>query len=382
MISISEEQDQANFKHEQKKGNAPYLKFSNVSAIWSPTEYIETQTPIIKDISFEFAKCERVALIGRVGCGKSTLLNTILKEAYVREGQVEVNSGPVLAAYAEQNPLIISGTVRSNITYGSKYDPEYYQKVITACQLLPDIESFPSGDLTKTGEMGVTLSGGQRSRISLARALYKRNANIILIDGTLSSLDSRVSAEILTQIKEGELFKNKLVILVTYDLDQAEQMDWVIHMSDTGSIEASMSSRDFFTQSDSQTLQNIKQMIKMSKEGDQNTLSTAINDDEDEQQMDSNLRLKEEEEKKNEAKKDDGKEGKQILKEEETQIDKVTYTAFFDYFSFCTKLLGGRCSVFVIIILHILINMSVSSLSLYLGITLQNGNAGSERSLD
>lgn len=84
--------------------------------------------------------------------------------------------------------------------------------------------------------MGVTLSGGQRSRISLARALYKQNANIILIDGTLSSLDARVSSDILTQIKQGDIFKNKLVILVTYDLDQAEQMDWVIHMSDDGSI--------------------------------------------------------------------------------------------------------------------------------------------------
>lgn len=91
----------ANFKHDQQKGNKPFLKFDNVSAIWSPTEYIETQQPIIKDISFEFSNCERVALIGRVGCGKSTLLNTILKEAYVREGQIEVKSGPILAAYAE-----------------------------------------------------------------------------------------------------------------------------------------------------------------------------------------------------------------------------------------------------------------------------------------
>jgi ABC-type multidrug transport system fused ATPase/permease subunit len=73
--------------------------------------------------------------------------------------------------------------------------------VIATCQLKPDIESFPNGDLTRTGEMGVTLSGGQRSRISLARALYKRNANIVLIDGALSSLDSRVSAEILKHIK-------------------------------------------------------------------------------------------------------------------------------------------------------------------------------------
>lgn len=177
---------------------------------------------MVQDISFEFNDCNKVALIGRVGCGKTTLLNAILKEAFIQEGTVEVEGSRLVASYAEQNPLIISGTIRSNITYGSKFDADFYQKVITACQLQPDLQTFPDGDLTKTGEMGVTLSGGQRSRISLARALYKRNAKIMLIDGTLSSLDSRVSAEILKEIKHGELFADKIVILVTYDLDQAE----------------------------------------------------------------------------------------------------------------------------------------------------------------
>ena len=90
---------------------------------------------MIKAISFEFKKCDKVALIGRVGCGKTTLLNAILKEAYIQKGTVEVEGSRLLAAYAEQNPLIISGTIRSNITYGSKYDAAFYQKVITACQL-------------------------------------------------------------------------------------------------------------------------------------------------------------------------------------------------------------------------------------------------------
>lgn len=94
---------------------------------------METQVPIIKNIDFEFANCERVALIGRVGCGKTTLLNTILKEAFIKEGQIELRSGPILAAYAEQNPLIITGTIRSNILYGSKYDAEFYEKVVKAC---------------------------------------------------------------------------------------------------------------------------------------------------------------------------------------------------------------------------------------------------------
>ena len=84
--------------------------------------------------------------------------------------------------------------------------------------------------------MGVSLSGGQKSRISLARALYKKHAKIVLIDGTLSSLDSRVSAKILEEIKGGELFKDKVVLMVTYDLDKAQQLDWVLHISDNGSL--------------------------------------------------------------------------------------------------------------------------------------------------
>ena len=84
--------------------------------------------------------------------------------------------------------------------------------------------------------MGVSLSGGQKSRISLARALYKKNSKIMLIDGTLSSLDARVSAKILEEIKQGELFADKIVLMITYDLDQAQQLDWVLHISDDGKL--------------------------------------------------------------------------------------------------------------------------------------------------
>lgn len=118
--------------------------------------------------------------------------------------------------------MIISGTVRSNILYGSFYDKNYYHEVVKACQLLEDFENFPNGDNTKTGEMGITLSGGQKARISLARALYKRKCRVMLIDGTLSSLDSRVSSNIIKEMREGTLFNDKIVFLVTYDLDQAQ----------------------------------------------------------------------------------------------------------------------------------------------------------------
>ena len=68
----------------------------------------------------------------------------------------------------------------------------------------------------------------------------------MLIDGTLSSLDARVSAKILDEIKQGDLFADKIVLMITYDLDQAQQLDWVLHISDDGKLESSMSTSDFF----------------------------------------------------------------------------------------------------------------------------------------
>ncbi len=88
---------------------------------------------------------------------------------------------------------------------------------------------MPKRDLTKLGEMGVQLSGGQKSRIALARALYKRDAKIMLIDGALSALDSRVARELMEKAIKG-ICKNKIVFLITYDLDQAAEMDYVMLM--------------------------------------------------------------------------------------------------------------------------------------------------------
>ena len=354
----------------------PHVKFANVSAIWSPTEYLMTQTAVIQDVSFEFNEYNKVALIGRVGCGKTTLLNTILKETFIQKGHVEVGGSRLLASYAEQNPLIVSGTVRSNIIYGSKFDEDFYQKVITACQLQQDIRTFPNGDLTRTGEMGVTLSGGQRSRISLARALYKRNAKIMLIDGTLSSLDSRVSSEILKEIRYGELFADKIVILVTYDLDQAEQMDWVLHMADDGSLEASTSSKSFFSQTDQQTLQNLKDKIKFQEDAEEAKEAAMLGDvagagqvDPDDNSQDKQADADEKDKKAEDAVKTYDA-TKEIIKDELKEVEKVDYGVCLDYFSFCTKMLGGKYSVLLILLLHILINLSVSSLSLYLAFSL------------
>jgi hypothetical protein len=160
-------------------------------------------------------------------------------------------------------------------------------------------------------------------------------------------------------------------------------MDWVLHMSDSGGLESSMSSTSFFSQVDSQTLRTLKDKIKIKKEDLDNSLLKRASkskehlEDEDDQ-MDSNLRPQEQEpEEKTEA--------PAKSKDKDSKEEKVSYSACLTYFSFCTKLLGGRYSVFVIILLHILINLSVSSLSLYLAFALEglaDSGEGSQSKFD
>ena len=95
---------------------------------------------------------------------------------------------------------------------------------------------LPHGDKTRVGEMGHILSGGQRSRISLARALYRKNTDIVLVDGTLASLDAKVARQVLENVIKGDLCDDKIVFLVTYDLDQASEMDYILHVDDDGIV--------------------------------------------------------------------------------------------------------------------------------------------------
>ncbi len=97
--------------------------------------------------------------------------------------------------YASQEPWIFSATVRDNITFGLPYRPDWYDKVIESCGLDKDMDILPDGDLTLIGERGVTLSGGQKARLNLARAVY-RDADIYLLDDPLSAVDTVVSRHI------------------------------------------------------------------------------------------------------------------------------------------------------------------------------------------
>lgn len=119
-------------------------------------------------------------------------------------------------AYVEQEPFIISASVKENILMGKKYNKELLDKALEASQLVRDLANMKNGADTVIGERGINVSGGQKARISLARAIYSE-ADIYLLDDPLSAVDPHVANEIFSKCINGVL-KDKLVVLVTHQL--------------------------------------------------------------------------------------------------------------------------------------------------------------------
>jgi ATP-binding cassette subfamily C (CFTR/MRP) protein 4 len=139
------------------------------------------------------------------------------------DGKIKIKQSTQIT-YAEQDPLIVTGTIQENILFGLPLQTDWYNNVCSSCCLEDDFFQMPDGDQTMLAEMGHNLSGGQKSRISLARAIYRKESEIILIDSSLSTLDSKVSSKVLKSAIF-DLCADKLVIFVTHDLNQATLMD-------------------------------------------------------------------------------------------------------------------------------------------------------------
>ncbi|XP_028938109.1 multidrug resistance-associated protein 1 isoform X7 [Ornithorhynchus anatinus] len=133
-------------------------------------------------------------------------------------------------AYVSQQAWIQNSTLQDNILFGSVMEQQYYEKVLEACALLPDLEQLPHGDQTEIGERGVNISGGQKQRVSLARAVYS-GADIYLLDDPLSAVDVHVGKHLFEKIiGSSGLLKGKTRILVTHNLTLLPQMDLILVM--------------------------------------------------------------------------------------------------------------------------------------------------------
>ncbi|CAK6954585.1 cystic fibrosis transmembrane conductance regulator [Scomber scombrus] len=180
-------------------------------------------TPVLRNISLYLEKGKMLAVAGSTGSGKSSLLMMILGELVPSEGKIR-HSGRI--SYSPQTSWIVPGTIRDNILFGLTYDEYRYSSVIKACQLEEDFALLPEKDKTHLIEGGVTLSGGQRARLGLARAVYK-DADLYLLDAPFTHLDIVTEKEIFEKCV-CKLMASKIRIVVTSKLEHLKRADKIL----------------------------------------------------------------------------------------------------------------------------------------------------------
>ncbi|CAM1312341.1 ABCC4 (predicted) [Pycnogonum litorale] len=201
--------------------DSPRVSIVQAYASWN-------KEPFLKNINIEMGKGELITIVGPVGSGKTSLLMLILRELNFVSGSIDINGS---IAYVPQESWMVSDTIINNITLqnDNEIDFKKVQKVIDICALQSDIDSLPYGTETLVGERGVMLSGGQRARLSLARALY-HDADIYLLDDPLSAVDSAVGHHIYNECIMNYM-KQKICILVTHQIQYIKNDQKVIVMN-------------------------------------------------------------------------------------------------------------------------------------------------------
>ncbi|XP_036143536.1 multidrug resistance-associated protein 4-like isoform X2 [Monomorium pharaonis] len=217
------------------------VKFQHVSANWISGKL----PPTLCNINLIIKPGQLCAVVGAVGSGKSSILHLLLKELNPGAGSVTLiqdsskniiqdnlsngyftDNPDLRISYASQEPWLFGGTVRDNILFGQPYDKARYTQVANVCALKKDFRQFPQGDMTMVGDRGVSLSGGQRARINLARAVY-RQADLYLLDDSLSAVDTRVARYLYSKCITDYLH-DKTRILVTHQLQFLKRMDHIV----------------------------------------------------------------------------------------------------------------------------------------------------------
>ncbi|XP_075236424.1 ATP-binding cassette sub-family C member 4-like [Lycorma delicatula] len=222
-VKLNYNENDKNNKVDDKAGNKDRMNkvfIEDVSASWHSDS---SDPPTLNSISCTFKHGTVVGVIGSVGSGKSSFLQLLLGEIAIVKGNIEIRG---TVSYASQEAWVFAGSVRQNILFGQPYDRKRYKQVTKVCALERDFELLPHGDMTLVGERGASLSGGQKARVNLARAVY-READVYLLDDPLSAVDTHVGKHLFTDCIKGFL-GDKTVILVTHQLQYINNVDHVI----------------------------------------------------------------------------------------------------------------------------------------------------------
>ncbi|TMW62206.1 hypothetical protein Poli38472_009699 [Pythium oligandrum] len=203
---------------EADTSSVPEVAVENVSAsiIEALSEDVssslsEAQTLFsLEEVNLEIEPGSLVMIVGTVGSGKTSLLNALLGEMKRMSGVCAVNGD---IAFVSQESWIRNASMKENILFESTFDPQRYEQVLEATQLALDLHSLPNGDQTEIGERGINLSGGQKARVTIARAMYRENYDILILDDPLSAVDPHVAHAIFNECIVG-LAKDKTRLLV------------------------------------------------------------------------------------------------------------------------------------------------------------------------
>ncbi|RAK76861.1 ABC bile acid transporter [Aspergillus fijiensis CBS 313.89] len=225
------------FNSAQAAGDTtPFRSIQLENATLSYSKSATTESGTLQSVTLSFPLKGLSVVFGRTGSGKTLLLSAILGECEVLSGSIRRPVPPTYEAiyhsepnpkdwclssavgYVAQTPWIEAGTIRDNILFGLPYQQARYQRVLFACALMQDLDLLDDRDLTEIGPSGVNLSGGQKVRIGLARALYSR-AGILLLDDIFSAVDVHTASHLFKHAITGEFGEGRTRILVTHNVD-------------------------------------------------------------------------------------------------------------------------------------------------------------------
>ncbi|CAD6893903.1 unnamed protein product [Tilletia controversa] len=219
----------------------------------------------LRDVSVQFTPRQLNLICGKLGSGKSLMLQGLLGEADLLAGSLKCprsipnaveQSGdpriyargewisPSLTAYVPQSAFLTNASLRDNILFGLPMIRKRYEAVLEACALLPDLAMFEDADMVEIGEGGIGLSGGQKARVSLARAVYSR-AQTLLLDDILSAVDAHTASHIHKQLLQGPLLKDRTVLLVSHQIQLLAPSAAKVVLLDNGVVKYQGQASDF-----------------------------------------------------------------------------------------------------------------------------------------